>query len=210
MGQLPLTAPDLVVLAGGRGRRMGNACKGLLTVESGETVLGALLPRLAPVVGEAWIVAPEALHAQFQGRFAAGLIEDPGQGPANAMVAAARALSAERIWVVAADLPGLSPEVLKWLLRSWSGSHDAVIPVHEGRPQPLVGLYQRRALAARALPPGTSVQALLGTLSVRPSSSETLPESLRAGLGGFNTWEEAAAWGIRRPAGLANEPEPRG
>lgn len=208
---MPLSETALVVLAGGRGLRMGGVVKGLLTLPNGEIVLARMLEDLGPCVSQVAVVAPVELHARLAAAApSAALVDDPGLGPAHAMIRAAQTSTVEWLWVVAADLPGLRPEHLAWLVAGLGASRDAVIPVLAGRPQPLVALYRRVALAARAPPADGAVRTLVAQLAPVELSADALPAELAAGLKGFNTWAEAARWGIFRPAGLANEPGPRG
>lgn len=209
MGRLSLNPPDALILAGGRGRRMGGLTKGALELASGEAVLAHILAALAPIVRRTHVVAPPDLHPDLSRLTSAPLLSDLGTGPANAIISAARAIDAELVFLLASDLAGLSTELLRWVLEAYSGDEDAVIPIHEGRPQPLLGLYRRAVLAEQTLSPGASVRALLGGLRWRGLESAGLPEALTRGLSGFNTWDEAKTWGIRRGAPLAKEPEPR-
>lgn len=183
---------------------MGGVVKGLLALPSGRTVLETLVERLGSHVDAVSVLAPPALLPRLATACSCRLVADPGLGPAHAMIRAARAASAACLWVVAADLPGLGPEHLDWLLSGALGTEDALIPVLEGRTQPLVGLYRRAALAALEPPEDGSVHTLLSRLVRRDLSAEARPEPWLAGLRGFNTWEEAEArWGIQRPPGLA-------
>ena len=209
MGRLPLSAIDTLILAGGRGRRMGGRSKFALELPSGVTVLEHIEQVAKGVSRRVHVVAPKALHPSLAELVHASLIDDPQTGPANAIVSGARAIDAESVFLLASDLPGISTELLRWLEACRGSEEAAIIPVHEGRPQPLVGLYPREVLAAQDLPPGASVSSLLDRLSWRGVPSDRVPSELVGGLRGFNTWEEAATWGIRRDGPLAKESEPR-
>jgi len=93
--------------------------------------------------------------------------DPPGGGPLLALAAAVAALPGDRaVLVVACDLPRLSVEVLRWL-----ADHPAdgsVVPLWEGRPQPLCARWSAAALA-RVGPlvasGARSLQALIGATS---------------------------------------------
>jgi FdhD protein len=148
--RLPLTA---AVLAGGRSMRMG-VDKTLLDVHG-----RALVARVVDAVGEVCahtIIAtnrPEALEeaglpAEVQ------IIRDEVayQGPLGGLVTALAATTDDWMLAVGADMPHLTPEVIRalWDLR---GDADAVVPVTEKGVEPLLALYRVAAClpAARAV-----------------------------------------------------------
>ncbi|WP_245720182.1 NTP transferase domain-containing protein [Nocardia uniformis] len=146
-----MTTVDAIVLAGGRASRMGGVDKPAIVV-GGQSMLEAAL---GAVEGSARTVVvgphrpelpPEILQAQ----------EVPaGAGPVAAIAAGLGVLAgcdfpAGLIVVLAADMPFLTAHAIDELLRhaKESGS-DAVFAADEsGRPQYLVGVWRRRALAA--------------------------------------------------------------
>jgi len=72
-------------------------------------------------------------------------IDDPveGEGPAVALQTILAASEAERVVVLAVDLPLVSVSFLGDLV---SGFDGGVVPVHEGRWEPLVAVYPRREM----------------------------------------------------------------
>lgn len=77
--------------------------------------------------------------------------DDPGlpAGPLRGVIAGLEACETARAWVVACDLPLIHAGLLRFLAGVAAPDRPAVIPVWEGRPQPLVGVY--RADTADAL-----------------------------------------------------------
>lgn len=128
----------------------------------------------------------------------------PGEGPLAGLEAALRAASTPWCLVVACDMPALDPASLR---RLWEGVLSdsgparplAVVPVVEGRLQPLHALYHRDALpqVEEALAAGRrSLTALVEALPARLLVSAAGPSFLNA-----NTPEdlEALAPELRTP-----------
>lgn len=76
----------------------------------------------------------------------------PGRGPLGGMLSACQALDADRLYVVAADLPRIGPPLLAALCDAWHDGDEAVIPEHDGGIEPLAALYDRHALLREGLP----------------------------------------------------------
>ncbi|HEY6327420.1 MAG TPA: molybdenum cofactor guanylyltransferase [Candidatus Cybelea sp.] len=71
---------------------------------------------------------------------------DPRGGPLRAFASACGAIDAERCFAVAADQPRLDASVLRRLLAAWRRGDEAVVPIHDGRIEPLAALYDRAAV----------------------------------------------------------------
>lgn len=130
----------LVVLAGGRGERMG-VPKALLRVGNG-TLVDWVVARLAPSFGETLVCgatdAPSPARAVPDTRTDAG----PLAGIESGLAAAAY----DAVFVVACDTPRASAS-LGALLIDRSRGHHAAIPRVAGRAQPTCAAYRRSALA---------------------------------------------------------------
>ncbi|MCJ1672160.1 NTP transferase domain-containing protein [Rathayibacter sp. VKM Ac-2929] len=170
----PRTPPfDAVVLAGGRGERLGGAAKPLL--EHGGSTL--LAHALAAVAGSRRVVV--AGPPELRGGVGAALLvqERPAFGGPVAGLAAALPLLAREdaagwIAVLAADLVDPAPALDRLLAAAAGPEADALLAVDgDGRAQLLLGLHRRAALTAAVarLPEvdGASVRALLAGLAVR-------------------------------------------
>ncbi|TDX75962.1 molybdopterin-guanine dinucleotide biosynthesis protein A [Rathayibacter sp. PhB151] len=171
----PSTPPfDAVVLAGGRGERLGGAAKPLLE-HDGSTLLAHALTAVAGA-RRVVVAGPEELRG---GVGAALLVREepefggPVAGLAAALPLLARDDAAGWIAVLAADLVDPAPALDRLLAAAAADpAADALLAVDgDGRAQLLLGLHRRAALTAAVtgLPAvdGASVRALLAGLAVR-------------------------------------------
>src|SRR2546426_2958335 len=112
---------SLVILAGGRSRRMGRDKAGLPAGDG--TLLQHLAQRLGPVVDET-IVAGGSATLELAG---VRQIDDhhPGLGPLAGMHAGFLAARHTLVWVVACDLPDVEP-ALGTLMQSLAHDYEAV------------------------------------------------------------------------------------
>lgn len=132
-------------MAGGRSVRMG-VDKTLLALD-GRTLVARVCDAVAEVC-EATIVVtnrPESLED-------AGLPEGVGivqdevayQGPLGGLVSALAAAETEWVLAVAADMPHLEPDLIRALWAARDGG-DAVVPLTDKGPEPLLALYRAPA-----------------------------------------------------------------
>ncbi|MBL8231707.1 MAG: molybdenum cofactor guanylyltransferase [Bryobacterales bacterium] len=182
------------VLAGGRSSRMGRD-KALLPFES-----GTLLEHMAQVVrqaaGNVTLVGPTERYAHLGIR----IIEDhwPGCGPLAGIHAALLDSMAEWALIVACDLPFLRPDLLSWMLTLTSSrDEDVLLATLDGvRPEPLCGLYRKRAaeVVGMALEAGN----FKVTNALAPLRVTMLPVADTRQLVNVNTpaeWQEVAPRG---------------
>lgn len=187
------TGCSLVILAGGRSRRMGRD-KAALPVGD-QTMLAHLASRLRPAVDEVIVVgAPVRAMAGVR------LTRDRyrGLGPLAGIHAGLLAAGRPRVWVVGCDLPDAEP-ALGRLLLGFADGYEAVVPCIDGEPQGVCALYER-SLAPRiaaALEAGErSVKRLLRDFRVRYLSAEEV-RAADPGLRSFrnlNTPADYQAW----------------
>ncbi|MGY4103136.1 NTP transferase domain-containing protein [Nocardia sp. R16R-3T] len=143
-----MTAADAIVLAGGRASRMGGVDKPAIVI-GGRSMLEAALAAVASCVRTV-VVGPH--RPELDARIVQVREVPPGSGPVAAVGAGLRALgptAAPLVVVLAADLPFLSQVTVRELIRHGSESGaDAVFAADEsGRPQYLIGVWRRTALA---------------------------------------------------------------
>lgn len=127
-----------VILAGGLASRMGGRDKAFAAVR-GEPIAVrtvGLFQRLFPQV----IVATN--RPERFARFGVETVADrhPGCGPLAGIHAAMLASRALWVFVVACDMPGLDPGVIRWMLAR-PRTADAVVPRWEDDVEPLHALY---------------------------------------------------------------------
>lgn len=157
-----------VVLAGGRSRRFGAADKLLapladrsLIAHAVETVRG--ISDAEPVVATRDRAHERSLADAVEGgvRF----VRDDGAfaGPLAGIAAAHSVVETPRLFVCGGDMPRISTAAVS-TLRARAGA--AVVPVVDGRVEPLHAIYGREPLAAalRRVPSDSGPRALLETL----------------------------------------------
>lgn len=159
------------VLIGGESRRMGRD-KALLPVE-GQPLAERVASTLERVVSRVVLVGRDPADDRFPDRT---VLADrfPGQGPLAGLHAALLEAAGGPVFLAACDLPGLTPQLIEWILGDEPVTRDAPrarVPVAGGRLQPLCALYGPACLdpAQRALEAGRlSMHRLLDDLDVTP------------------------------------------
>lgn len=113
----------LAVLAGGEGRRMGQA-KGLLRV-NGNAILDDLFVRLN-WPGPAFLVTAPGRERPISNLRYAREVVDPvsGLGPLRGVLTALEHLKTELIVLVTVDMPGVSRPQLDWLIEAFEGRRN--------------------------------------------------------------------------------------
>ena len=132
-------APTLVVLAGGRGSRLGGLAKGLIRLRSGETVVETLL-RLAR--GPALV---STNHPEWYERLDVPLIADlvPDKGAPGGVVTGLAVSATDWVTIVACDMPFVTESMLTTLHGRRHAGVDVVCFTRAGQLEPLVGVYRR-------------------------------------------------------------------
>jgi molybdopterin-guanine dinucleotide biosynthesis protein A len=127
------------ILAGGRARRLGGQDKSALIVD-GVRLLDRQLAALHSLTDTILLVG-------YPGPAPASCVvvpdHRPGTGPLGAISTALSVATTERVLIVAVDLPFLTAAFLEFLARADEDA-DAVVPVSDGRWQPLCAMYRRR------------------------------------------------------------------
>jgi molybdenum cofactor guanylyltransferase len=189
---------DAIILAGGRGGRLGSADKPILEVGglpmlvSVARAAAAAGARKLVVVGPDW--AGRIGDALAAAAVPAGLTcvqeDPPGRGPVPALRRGLAEVAAPLLVVLAADLPFLTGAQVADLVRrvragagqGGSGSGGAILADDDGRPQWLAGCWEASALReAAARYQGSSLHGLLAPLS-------PLLVRLPAGAGDMPPW----------------------
>ena len=142
------TPPQVIgaVLVGGQSRRMGQD-KARLQWE-GEPLAARVAERLRAVTGRVVFVGGAGRGYEDLGH---PWFPDPpglaGRGPMAGLLAALPL--AERVLLLACDLPAIEPRFLRRLL-GLAGRHPVAIPLVAGRLQPLCAVYGGAGTAERA------------------------------------------------------------
>ena len=175
-----------IVLAGGRSSRMGSDKASLLL--DGHSLLHRTVAALDAVVDEVVIVrAADQSIPLVQRRGSLVVVEDPveGQGPLFGMATGLEASSGQIALVVGVDHPFLRPALLRLLVERIRGGERWVLPIADGRPQPLCSAFasdalevMRRHIEAGARAP-MAVAAELGMVRLPEEEWRTVdPEGL--------------------------------
>lgn len=212
MVDLPLSATrarmtdgTLVILAGGRGVRMGGALKPLLRLPDGRTFLAAIEQTLAPHVARVLVVVPDDLRDRVGSETSSEVVTDPGAGPALALVSAARCVTSAWILAVAADQPYPSQKLLARLALERSDGVEAVAVGSIDVVEPLFALYSTAALlrvmcVGGSGEKGASLGSVLGAMHTKIIARSTLDwEEVRA-LRDIDTWEDAEEERVSAPS----------
>jgi len=140
---------DAIILAGGKGSRLGGADKSALVGPDGRTTLERTILACREVDAKrVVVVGPPATLSAVDVEVTQE--QPPGSGPALAIAAGLALLNSDPsddsdVLVLACDMPNAGPGV-KALLAAQSGV-DGVLGVADGQRQWLLGLYKRAALA---------------------------------------------------------------
>lgn len=195
---------DAVIVAGGKGRRMGGVSKADLEV-AGERLLDRVLrsasgARTRVVVGTTEV--PDGVLRTME--------DPPGTGPAAGVAAGLAAIAEPAEWtlVLACDLPDAPAAVYQLLLALPSAPEEAdglCLVAPDGTYQPLAAIYRTEALlgAYRAYgdPQNRSIRGVVRQLrleGVDPGSASVVD---------LDTPEDLAAWNLANPAPVAEDPE---
>ncbi len=205
-----------VVLAGGRGRRMGTVEKALLEFE-GKTILERLLESLFRVVDEAILsVRDKNQEKKFRPvlekfpareiRFCFDTLEDAG--PLEGIRAGLLESRGEYSFVCAGDMPFVDSRVVDLLFEKAIG-HDAALPKWEDRKfEPLHAVYSKKMISEieKAFEKGkrsvlTPVFEMKDVVFVEVSEIQKIDSKLRT-FANINTVDE-----MQRIIGLSSKKE---
>jgi len=188
-----------VVLAGGRASRMGGRDKAFAAV-GGEAIAVRAVRVFRDLFPQVFV---STNHPERFQRLGVETVADhfPGGGPLAGIHAALLASRYPHVFVAACDMPGLDPDVIRFLLAR-VGSADAVVPRWEGDVEPLHAVYAVGALPEieACLRAGRyAVRDLLRSLRVDYVSEDEMRgvRGAARSLTNVNTPEELAAVGGR-------------
>jgi len=161
----PGAAVEGAILAGGKSRRMGR--EKLLLPFRGSTVVQAISEALLPLVARLRLIGREPIPSLPQLLAQPDLY--PGLGPLSGIHAALATSEADRVLVVACDLPFVTTAFLRGLLEALSPELEAVVPCPGGEPVAVCALYRVSCL-----------DRLASRLERRELAASSFASSLRA------------------------------
>ncbi|GAB4313433.1 MAG: molybdenum cofactor guanylyltransferase [Bacteroidales bacterium] len=128
-------------MAGGASSRMGRD-KGLMLL-NGKTLAEHQLEKLNSLSLDPYISSNNPSYQRFGPPVFTDKITQIG--PAGGIITMLESITEESMLIIPCDLPFLPVSLLRELLEHYRGE-DVLIPHWNGYPEPLVGIYHRRAL----------------------------------------------------------------
>lgn len=165
-----------VILAGGRGVRMGGDKPGALLL--GKPLLQWAVEAVEQVASPIVLaVAPGQALPVLTSREPMFVAEDllPHRGPLSGIYTGLSTTGADHVLVAPCDAPLLQPALLRLLIGRKNGV-DAVVPEAKGRPEPSIGVYAKSCLGALVEALNGSDRSLTGLLS--RLTVDLVPEAL--------------------------------
>lgn len=199
-GAAPLAHTSGVILAGGTSARMGASKASLLIGD--EPLVRRVVGRLQVAFADVFVVGAPDLQELVP---SVAVMQDrrPGQGPLAGLETALEAMSTPRAFVVACDMPFVSPALAHHMaeLAARTPDMDAVALRTAHGPEPLHTVYAASCLPlvrAQLDRDERSLQRLLERLHVREVSDGDVRLFDAAGLSAFNAntpdeWRRALA-----------------
>lgn len=183
-----MTVWDAVIVAGGKGSRLGGTSKPDLSV-GGMTLLDRTLEAASGARDVVLVGGPRRERVRWT------LEDPPGSGPAAALAAGLAALETHAPWTVAlaVDTPRAA-DVVAGLLAALAGASEAVdgawMVDASGRAQPLLAVYRTEALRERCAgaEAGQSMRRLVeGLTMVDVHDADGAARDV-------DTWEDVEFW----------------
>jgi molybdopterin-guanine dinucleotide biosynthesis protein A len=132
---------DALILAGGENKRFP-VIKGFLEVD-GKRIIESTIELLSKIFDRVIISAndPE-LYFYLSVPMIGDIIEY--RGPMTGILSALTIPEVSEIFVTACDMPFINAMLIKYIVDKWEKEYDALIPIFDDKPQPLLGIYSKR------------------------------------------------------------------
>jgi molybdopterin-guanine dinucleotide biosynthesis protein A len=133
---------DGLILAGGENKRIP-VTKGFLTI-NGLRIIDGNLERLRAVFDRVMISTNEPeRYFSLCVSLVGDVISD--RGPMTGIFSTLIGRDCTEVFVTACDMPFINVILVKRMVDSWDNKKwDAVVPIFEAKPQPLLGIYSRK------------------------------------------------------------------
>jgi molybdopterin-guanine dinucleotide biosynthesis protein A len=131
---------NALILSGGENKRLP-MLKGLLEID-GKRIIESNIDLLERIFDKVIISTNNPEHYFYLGR---PMIGDTmrERGPMTGILSTLNLPEISEIFVTACDMPFISGELIRSIVDQWDTRWDAVIPVFEKKPQPLLGIYSK-------------------------------------------------------------------
>jgi molybdopterin-guanine dinucleotide biosynthesis protein A len=134
---------DALILAGGENKRIP-LLKGFLEIRDGK-ILEVSIRRLRKIFNRIILSTNTPEHYYYLGLPMVGDIIQV-RGPMTGIFSALSLPDISAVFVTACDMPDINGILIKYISGRWSSGYDAVIPVFNNEPQPLLGVYAKGLL----------------------------------------------------------------
>jgi molybdopterin-guanine dinucleotide biosynthesis protein A len=135
-----------IILAGGQGRRMGGADKGLVPI-AGRTMIEHVIDRLRPQVTHIVISANRSLPRYAQFGFPVVIDASPDYpGPLAGIAAGMQSATTDYVAVVPCDCPLIDEKLVERLARAYAGERADIAVAHDGQRLQPAFLFLRREM----------------------------------------------------------------
>jgi len=132
---------DALILAGGENKRIP-LIKGFLEIrnrkiiETNIELLKSIFPRVILSVNH-----PELYF--YLGLPMIGDVVD-SRGPMTGILSVFMNTESDNLFVTACDMPYINAILIKYMVEKYNDKFEALIPLYDGKPQPLFGIYAKR------------------------------------------------------------------
>jgi molybdopterin-guanine dinucleotide biosynthesis protein A len=136
---------DAVILAGGENRRMP-LVKAFLQID-GRSIIEASVELLKGIFDRVIISTNDPEIYFYLGVLLVGDIMEE-RGPMTGILSALSLPGVAEVFVTACDMPFINGILTRYMMDRWESGREALIPVFDGKPQPLFGIYSGKNAGA--------------------------------------------------------------
>ncbi len=132
-----------LILAGGENKRLP-VTKGFLELK-GRKIIESSIGLLKGIFGSVIISTNSPESYFYLGVPMVGDVMNY-RGPMTGIFSALATLEETEIFVTACDMPFIRPDLIRYIVGRWANTWEAVIPIFNGEPQPLLGVYSKKLM----------------------------------------------------------------
>lgn len=132
---------DAIILAGGENKRFP-VIKGFLEI-SGKRIIERNIELLKGIFDRVIISTNNPELYFYLGVLMVGDVVEY-RGPMTGILSGLTIPEVSEVFVTACDMPFINAELIKYIVDKWEKEYDALIPIFDDKPQPLLGIYSKR------------------------------------------------------------------